>query len=60
MPNLARPGESCFCKVPKEPAAAECSVTLPEPPVAAYIAPFGWIDTDQAFRRRKHGAADRE
>jgi hypothetical protein len=40
---------------PNVSGSAEWIVTFPDPPVAAYVPPLGFKDTDHAVRRRKIG-----
>ena len=48
IPNLFRPLGRVVLRSPKVSESAECIVTLPEPPVDAYVDPFGFKDTDHA------------
>lgn len=50
IPNLVRPLDSVACLSPKLAASAEWMVTLPDPPVDAYVPPLGLRDTDHAVR----------
>ena len=48
IPNLLLPLERVVRRSPKLSDSAERIVTLPEPPVEAYVPPFGLRDTDHA------------
>ena len=51
MPNLDFPDDAAVSVAifsPKLFACAECIATFPEPPVDAYVSPFGFRETDHA------------